>query len=633
MCGIVGYIGNREVTPVLLEGLKRLEYRGYDSAGIAVLAHSTAPGRSGSTQSKPRPSGRLTDYHVIIHRAEGKLSNLVTRIGNRPPHGTVGIGHTRWATHGKPSETNAHPHQAGRVVLVHNGIIENYHALKEELQPHGVRLKSQTDTEIVCHLINRYLKKGCSFLEAFQKALKELEGTYALEVLDTDEPDKLYAEKKGSPRVIGLGKNENFVASDIPAVLPYTKKVIFLEDDEMAVLTGRSVSVFGKNGKEIAKSAKEIQWSAEMAEKGGYKHFMLKEIFEQPRAVGDTLISRILKGSEKIELDVIDPILGGRKFSFFNRFYIVACGTSWHAAMAGKYFIEAIAKIPVSVDTASEFRYREPFIDRKTLLLVISQSGETADTLVCVQGAFKKGAKVISICNAMDSSIPRASHAALYTNAGPEIGVASTKAFTTQLTLLLMLSLYFGRKNGWLKPSYIKRAVNQLVRLPHLMEDVLEKSGQIMAIARKFYRHRDFYFIARGVHYPIALEGALKLKEISYIHAEGYSAGEMKHGPIALIEPGTPVVALAPQDRVCEKMISNIEEVQARGAKVIAIATEGDSRFEKKCDSVFYIPKSEWYLTPILASLPLQLLAYYVADLKGTDVDQPRNLAKSVTVE
>ncbi|MBI4412335.1 MAG: glutamine--fructose-6-phosphate transaminase (isomerizing) [Deltaproteobacteria bacterium] len=611
MCGIVGYIGYREVTPVLLEGLKRLEYRGYDSAGIAVL----------------------TDHQVAIQRAEGKLSRLISKIGKKGPKGRVGIGHTRWATHGKPSETNAHPHQAGRVVLVHNGIIENYHALKEELQPHGVRLKSQTDTEIACHLINRYLKKGGSFLEAFQKALKELEGTYALAVLDTDEPDKLYAAKKGSPLIIGLGTNENFLASDIPAVLPYTKKVIFLEDDEMAVLTGQGITVLGKNGKEVKKSAKEVQWSAEMAEKGGYKHFMLKEIFEQPRAVGDTLIGRILKGSEKIDLSVIDPVFGKGKFPFFNRFYLVACGTSWHAAMAGKYFIEAIAKIPVSVDTASEFRYREPFVDRKTLLLVISQSGETADTLACVQEARKKGAKVISICNAIDSSIPRSSHATLYTNAGPEIGVASTKAFTTQLTLLLMLSLYLGKKNGWLKPSYIKKAVNQLARLPHLMEDVLEKSGQIMAIARKFYQHRDFYFIARGVHHPIALEGALKLKEISYIHAEGYSAGEMKHGPIALIEPGTPVVALALKDRVCEKMISNIEEVQAREAKIIAVATDGDPRFEEKCDSVFYIPKSEWYLTPILASLPLQLLAYYVADLKGTDVDQPRNLAKSVTVE
>ncbi|MBI2339468.1 MAG: glutamine--fructose-6-phosphate transaminase (isomerizing) [Deltaproteobacteria bacterium] len=611
MCGIVGYIGYREVTPVLLEGLKRLEYRGYDSAGIAVV----------------------NDHHVSIRRAEGKLSQLVARIGQQTPPGHAGIGHTRWATHGKPSEKNAHPHQAGRVVLVHNGIVENYHSLKEELTAAGVRLKSETDTEIICHVINRHLKKNVPFFPAFQKALSELEGTYALAVLDLEEPDKVYAAKKGSPLVVGLGENENFVASDIPAVLPYTKKVVFLEDDEMAVLTGRSVSVLGKNGKEIKKSAKEIQWSAEMAEKGGYKHFMLKEIFEQPRAVGDTLIGRVLKGSEKINLGVIDPVLGKGKFPFFNRFYLVACGTSWHAAMAGKYFIEAIAKIPVSVDTASEFRYREPFIDRKTLLLVISQSGETADTLACAQEARRKGAKVISICNAIDSGIPRAAHATLYTNAGPEIGVASTKAFTTQLTLLLMLSLYLGKKNGWLKPSYIKRAVNQLIRLPYLMEKVLGHSDGIAAIAGKFYRHRDFYFIARGVHHPIALEGALKLKEISYIHAEGYSAGEMKHGPIALIEPGAPVVALAPQDRVCEKMISNIEEVQARGARVIAIATEGDLRFEKKCDSVFYVPKSEWYLTPILASLPLQLLAYYVADLKGTDVDQPRNLAKSVTVE
>ncbi len=612
MCGIVGYIGSKQATPILIDGLKKLEYRGYDSAGIAVMH----------------------DHHVVIKRAEGKLGVLVSKLNGHAPKGTLGIGHTRWATHGRPSEINAHPHQAGRVVLVHNGIVENYHALNTRLEKDKCRIKSETDTEILCHLINANLNGGkTSFFEAFQKSLKEVEGTYALAVLDTEEPKKIYVAKKGSPLVVGLGEKEYFVASDIPAILAHTRKVVFLEDGEMAVLTPEGVTFYNGGIKPIQKESREIEWNAEMAEKGGYKHFMLKEIFEQPRVVEDTLRSRILKGSEKIDLSTLTAVIGKLKFPFFNRFHIVACGTSWHAALAGKYFIEAIAKIPVSVDTASEFRYREPFIDKKTLLLVISQSGETADTLACVQEARKKGAKVFSICNVIDSSIPRASDATMYTRAGPEIGVASTKAFTTQLTLLLLLALYFGKLNGQLPSKYIKRAVTELARLPLLMTQVLNQKDKVFQVAKKYYMARDFYFIARGVHTPIALEGALKLKEISYIHAEGYSAGEMKHGPIALIEPGTPVVALVPKDRVCEKMISNIEEVKARGASVIAVATAGDERFVEKCDAVFYLPETAWYITPILASLPLQLLAYYVADLKGTDVDQPRNLAKSVTVE
>lgn len=612
MCGIVGYIGAKQAIPILIDGLKKLEYRGYDSAGIAVMH----------------------DHRVVIKRAEGKLGELVSKLNGHTPTGTLGIGHTRWATHGRPSEINAHPHQAGRVVLVHNGIVENYHSLKTNLEKDKCRIKSETDTEILCHLINANLDHGkISFFEAFRKSLKEVEGTYALAVLDTEDPQKIYVAKKGSPMVVGLGEKEYFVASDIPAILAHTRKVVFLEDGEMAVLTPEGVTFYNGGTKPIQKEPREIEWNAEMAEKGGYKHFMLKEIFEQPRVVEDTLRSRILKGKEKIDLPALTAVIGKFKFPFFNRFHIVACGTSWHAALAGKYFIEAIAKIPVSVDTASEFRYREPFIDKKTLLLVISQSGETADTLACVQEARKKGARVFSICNVIDSSIPRASDATMYTRAGPEIGVASTKAFTTQLTLLLLLALYFGKLNGQLPPKYIKRAVNELARLPLLMNQVLNQKDKIFEMAKKYYTARDFYFIARGVHTPIALEGALKLKEISYIHAEGYSAGEMKHGPIALIEQGTPVVALAPKDRVCEKMISNIEEVKARGASVIAVATAGDERFVEKCDSVFYLPETAWYITPILASLPLQLLAYYVADLKGTDVDQPRNLAKSVTVE
>lgn len=616
MCGVVGYIGRQSAATIIFDALKKLEYRGYDSAGIAVL----------------------TSGDVAIHRQEGKLSKLVERVGSEIPMGSVGIGHTRWATHGKPSEANAHPHRVGRVVLVHNGIVENYHHLKDELTAKGGKkvnhsLASETDTEIICHLINRYLEEGGSFFEAVKKGLKNIEGTYALALLDASDPGQIYAAKRGSPLVIGLGDNENFIASDIPAILSYTRNVVFLEDDEMAVLTSDHVVFYGSDHQIIQKKSRHIEWSAEMAEKGGFKHFMLKEIMEQPRAVEDTLRGRVLKGTQNIDLGMVDPFFSHNDFYSYNRFYIVACGTSWHSAMAGKYFLEAIAKIPVSVDTASEFRYREPFVDNKTLLLVISQSGETADTLACVQEARKKGAAVLSICNVIDSSIPRHSNATLYTHAGPEIGVASTKAFTTQLTVLLILALHIGKQGKKLEKTYIERGVSELLHLPILMTQVLEQKELLLEIAKKYSSARDFYFIARGVHFPIALEGALKLKEISYLHAEGYSAGEMKHGPIALIEPLTPVVALAPKDRVCEKMLSNIEEVRARGASVIAVATTGDDRFKDRCAHVISLPESAWYITPILASLPLQLLAYYIADLKGCHVDQPRNLAKSVTVE
>ncbi len=610
MCGIVGYIGRQPAAPIIFDSLKKLEYRGYDSAGMAILQQGD----------------------LIIHRAEGKLSQLIDKVGDQIPSGTIGIGHTRWATHGKPSEANAHPHRVGRVVLVHNGIVENYHSLKIKLN--GGRLLSETDTEIICHAIQYELERGASsFLQAIRSALHTIEGTYALAILDANDPTRIYAAKRGSPMVVGLGKGENFIASDIPALLSHTRQVVFLEDDEMAVVSVDKISFLDDAGREIQKEVRSIEWSPQMAEKGGFKHFMEKEISEQPRAVEDTLRGRILKGSQTLDLHPLNEIFQRKDFSTFNRFYLVACGTSWHSAMAGRYLIEAIARVPVAVDTASEFRYREPFVDNKTLMLVISQSGETADTLACVQEAKKRGATILSICNVIESSIPRQCHATLYTHAGPEIGVASTKAFTTQLTVLLMLALYLGEKNGKLDRAYIQKAVDALSKLPHKMQEVLQKKDQVLAIAQRFKEFQDFYYIARGVHYPIALEGALKLKEISYIHAEGYSAGEMKHGPIALIEPGTPVVALAPKDRVCEKMISNIEEVQARGASVIAVATEGDLRFEKLCQDVLYVPETLWYITPILVSLPLQLLAYYLADLKGTDVDQPRNLAKSVTVE
>lgn len=611
MCGIVGYIGAREAAPILLDGLKRLEYRGYDSAGIGVL----------------------NEGGFSLYRSAGKLSELTHKIGKKMPHGLMGIGHTRWATHGRPSEVNSHPHCVGRVAVVHNGIIENYLSLKASLPNQGRAVLSETDTEIIAHLINNALKGGLNFLQAFRETLHKLEGSYAIVVADLEDAGHLYLAKKGSPLVVGLGTGEQFMASDIPALLPYTRKVIFLESGEMAVCSAKRFDFYDKNLRHIQKEVRQIQWTTEMAEKGGYKHFMLKEIYEQPEAVRSTLSGRLFKGCGEINFQGIDRLIPGRRHPSFNRFYMVACGTSWHAAEAGKYFMEAMAKIPVSVDTASEFRYREPFIDSQTLLVAISQSGETADTLACVQEARARGARVVSICNVVDSSIPRSSNLSLYTHAGPEIGVASTKAFTTQLGVLLMLSLYLGRRFGSLKAGYLRKAIKQLLSLPALMDRVLSRKSELLKIAERYYLARDFYFIARGVHHPIALEGALKLKEISYIHAEGYSAGEMKHGPIALVEPGTPVVALAPQDRVCVKMISNIEEVRARGASVLVVATEGDDRFKKNCDSVFYVPPSDWYITPILVTLPLQLLAYYIADLKGTDVDQPRNLAKSVTVE
>jgi glucosamine--fructose-6-phosphate aminotransferase (isomerizing) len=611
MCGIVGYIGHRKASTVLLEGLKKLEYRGYDSAGIALK----------------------NDDGLHLYRSEGKLQRLVDKLNGNHDHAHIGIGHTRWATHGKPSEKNAHPHRAGRVTLVHNGIIENYQELKNHLPQKGAELKSETDTEVISHLLNANLKKAPSFLEAIRMTTKMLEGSYALVILDEECDHKLYVVKKGSPLVIGVGKNENIVASDIPGVLSFTNHVIFLENGEIGICEKNDLTFYEKDHTIIHKKPKKINWTAEMAEKGGYKHFMLKEIMEQPKAVHDTLLGRFDKDHAHIALKDLDALFKGEKFPPFNRLYIVACGTSWHAAMAGRYYLEAIAKVPVSVDTASEFRYREPFIDRKTLLLVISQSGETADTLACVEDACQKGANVMSICNVVESSIPRKCQATLYTQAGPEIGVASTKAFTTQLTLLLLIALNFGRHNKSLDSTYIKKAIKALDELPDLLENVLDRKDEIYKIAERYHACHDFYFIARGIHYPIALEGALKLKEISYIHAEGYSAGEMKHGPIALIEPGTPVVALAPQDRVCEKMLSNIQEVQARGASVITIATEGDHRFDHHQGPVFYVPQSKWYLSPILISIPLQLLAYYIADLRGTDVDQPRNLAKSVTVE
>lgn len=611
MCGIVGYIGDKKAAPILLEGLKKLEYRGYDSAGLAVYE-----------------KGKIN-----LIRSEGKLANLYSKIQHKHGDGTVGIGHTRWATHGKPVEKNAHPHKAGRVVLVHNGIIENYDELKKLLPHRGRELKSETDTEIIAHLINQNLRAGGSFVKALRKTLNLLRGTYALVIMDEADPQALYLAKKASPLVVGAGEGETFVASDIPALLPYTRRVLFLETNEIAICKSHSIEIYDQKQKRVERKFKTIQWTAEMAEKGGHKHFMFKEIMEQPQVIHQSLLGRLNVKHGHVVLPELDRLFKNIKPAQFHRIYFVACGTSWHAALAGKYYLEAIARLPVSVDMASEFRYREPFIDKHTLVLVISQSGETADTLACVQQAKEQGAMVISVCNVMEASIPRLADATLYTYAGPEIGVASTKAFTSQLLVLLLFSLYMGQKNRIRPDQYVNRAMQQFKKLADQMNMVLQNKNQILKIAEQYLIAQDFYFIARGIHYPVALEGALKLKEISYIHAEGYSAGEMKHGPIALIEPGTPVVALAPQDRVCEKMISNIQEMKSRGASIIVVATEGDRRFQKLCEHVISVPKAEWYATPLLVSLPMQLLAYYIADLKGTDVDQPRNLAKSVTVE
>ncbi len=608
MCGIVGYIGHRNATEILLDGLRRLEYRGYDSAGIAVHQKKT-----------------------VIVRAEGKLAALESKVRRQHPRGNIGIGHTRWATHGRPSETNAHPHQAGSVILVHNGIVENYMTLRHLLERKGHTIDSETDTEVICHLVQQRRYDGLPMEKAFRKALGELKGSYALVLFNEEEPGRLYLARKGSPLVVGFGRGEFFVASDIPALLPYTRRVLFLEDGDWGVVDTKELRLYDASGKMVRRAAREVTWSQAMAEKGGHKHFMLKEILEQPRAIADTLSGQISDCRRKVHLNGAEDLMGGR-FPF-NKIYLIACGTSYHAALVGQYYLEEMTGLMVRAELASEFRYRSPVIDKKTLLVAISQSGETADTLGAVHEAKRRGAKILSICNVVDSSLSRGSHAALYTHAGPEIGVASTKAFTTQLLLLLLLALRIGQAVGRLTPSQMREVVECLSRLPQLMGKILRDGERIAELAAEYADRSHFLYLARGVNYPIALEGALKLKEISYIHAEGYAAGEMKHGPIALIDPDLPVVVLAPQDATYEKMVSNVEEVRARGGDLIALVTQGDKHLASKCRRVITIPKVPWYLTPILLTLPLQQLAYYIADHRGTDVDQPRNLAKSVTVE
>lgn len=609
MCGIIGYVGYREAAPVLLQGLKRLEYRGYDSAGVAVFNNTG----------------------IVVRRSVGKLSNLDQLLREHPVHGTVGLGHTRWATHGRPSEENAHPHRAGKVVVIHNGIIENYLELRHELGAQGHVFQSETDTEVISHLIDRYLQDGLSFGEATRAALRRLEGSFAIVALCEDDPRRILTAKNATPIVIGFGQDENFVASDIPALLDYTRQVAFLDDGEMAEVTRDGVAFFDFHGRPIERAPRQITWDAITAQKGGYKHFLLKEIHEQPQAIIDTMRGRLLAETGDVSLGELDPFLP--LLDSIQRLHLVACGTAWHACLVGKFLLEELAGLPAEVDYGSEFRYRHTPLDRHTAILAVSQSGETADTLAALEGGKACGAKTIAICNVVDSSIPRKADMVIYTHAGPEMSVASTKAFTTQLTALYLLAVYLGRRRGVLDPEKGHKLIDDLVTLPTLVREVLAKDKAIEKIAKKYGHATDFLYLGRGVNYPIALEGALKLKEISYIHAEGYPAGEMKHGPIALIDDKMPVVVLLPKDPVYPKTLSNMKEVEARGGRIIALTDTVSPELEEIAWEIIQVPTTNHLLMPILLTIPLQLLAYHIAVYRGTDVDQPRNLAKSVTVE
>ncbi len=618
MCGIVGYIGPKAVVPLVIDGLRRLEYRGYDSAGIAVVGQ---------------------DCKLEIRRASGKLKNLEDLLAKSPIEGVYGLGHTRWATHGRPTEENAHPHRdcTGEIVVVHNGIIENYLELKHQLIGEGHKFQTETDTEIIAHLIEKY-SKNVPLEEAVLKTVKLLRGAYALVAMSTRDPNKIVAARLGPPVVIGLGQNEFFLASDIPAILSHTREAFFMGDGEIAILTLKGVRVVDFDNRPVTPKIQHITWDPFMAEKGGFKHFMQKEIFEQPRAVRDTLLGRISQETGKVFLDEMD--ITEEEFRNFREVKIVACGTSWHAALAGKFMIERLAHIPVEVDYGSEFRYRDPIINKNTLVIAISQSGETADTLAAQREARLKDAKILAICNVVGSMLTREANGTIYTHAGPEIGVASTKAFTGQLTALMLTALYFAQVRGKLTPALAQTMMQELTRIPHKIETILQRDPEVEELAKKFFRHSDFLYLGRGIHYPIALEGALKLKEISYIHAEGYPAGEMKHGPNALIDENLPVVVIATRDESdaasmtrYEKTVSNLQEVKARDGIVITVVTEGDRLARSSSDHAIEIPTAPELLSPILEIIPLQLLAYHIAVRRGCDVDQPRNLAKSVTVE
>ena len=608
MCGIIGYIGHREAAPVLLQGLKRLEYRGYDSAGVAVF------------------NGKIE-----VRRSVGKLTNLDQLLRESPVLGAVGMGHTRWATHGRPSEANAHPHRAGKIVVIHNGIIENYLELRHELAGKGRTFSSETDTEVISHLIDDYVQEGLTFTHATREALQRLEGAFSIVALCEDEPGKILAAKNATPIVIGLGEGENFVASDVPAILDYTRKVAFLDDGEMAEITRDSVTITDFHGHPIERTPRQITWDALTAQKGGYKHFLLKEIHEQPQAIIDTMRGRLLVNEGEVSLGELEEY--ATVLDSVKRISLVACGTAWHACLVGKFYLEELARIPAEVDYGSEFRYRHSPLDSGTLVLAVSQSGETADTLAALEGGKAHGAKTLAICNVVDASIPRKADITIYTHAGPEISVASTKAFITQVTALYLLAVYLGRRRGVLDKSRSSKLIEDIVNLPHQVQEVLRKEKQIEKVAKKYGQAKDFLYLGRGVNYPIALEGALKLKEISYIHAEGYPAGEMKHGPIALIDEEMPVVVLLPKDPVYAKTLSNMKEVEARGGRIIAITDTRSPELEEIAWEILDVPSTNHLLMPILLTIPQQLLAYHIAVYRGTDVDQPRNLAKSVTVE
>ncbi|SHE48630.1 glutamine--fructose-6-phosphate transaminase (isomerizing) [Clostridium fallax] len=608
MCGIVGYVGNRKAAPLLVEGLSKLEYRGYDSAGVAII----------------------NENGVSVRKFKGRLVNLADSLNEKPINGVIGIGHTRWATHGEPSDVNSHPHtnEEGTISVVHNGIIENYLELREFLTEKGYSFVSQTDTEVIPKLVDFYYNGN--LLDAVKKATNKLEGSYALGVICKDEPNKLIAVRKDSPLIVGLGQDEYFIASDIPAVLNHTREVYLLEDKEFVTLTNDGIEITTEAGEKVEKDIFHVTWNADAAEKGGFDDFMLKEIFEQPKAIKDTLSSRIDENG-KVTLD--DVTLTKEELNNIDRIFIVACGTAYHAGVVGKAAIEKLARIPVEVEVASEFRYKDPLVTEKSLIIVVSQSGETADTLAVLRDGKKKGARVLAVTNVVGSSVSREADDVIYTWAGPEIAVASTKAYVTQLIAMYMIALYFAEIKETLNTEDIKALKKELLKLPVKAEECLKDIEDIKEFAKKVAKERDMFFLGRGLDYAVSMEGSLKLKEITYIHSEAYAGGELKHGPIALIENGTVVVATITQQSLRDKMISNVKEVVTRGAKVMAVAFEGDEEVHKSVDSVIYIPSTLEVLAPVLAVMPLQLLSYYVAKEKGFDVDKPRNLAKSVTVE
>ena len=610
MCGIVGYIGKRQASELLVEGLSKLEYRGYDSAGVAIIE----------------------DEKISVRKLKGRLANLENDLKSNPINGYIGIGHTRWATHGEPSDVNSHPHSNGEATIsvVHNGIIENYMRLREWLTEKGYEFLSETDTEVIPNLVDYYYRDGRNLFDAVVKATSKLEGSFAIGVIANNEPDKIIAVRKDSPLIVGLGENESFIASDIPAVLNHTRDVYLLEDKEFVILTKDGVELKNEDGEKIEKEVYHVTWNVDAAEKGGYEDFMLKEIHEQPKAVRDTLAGKIQLGKE-IELDNVK--FTKEELENFDKVYIVACGTAYHAGVVGKTVIEKLAKIPVEIDVASEFRYRDPLITNKTLIIVVSQSGETADTLAVLRDGQRQGARVLAITNVVGSSVSREADDVIYTLAGPEIAVASTKAYVTQLAAFYVLGLYFGRLKETITEEYAESIKAELLQIPEKIEKALEMKEELQKYADKHYNHRDIYFLGRGLDYAVAMEGSLKLKEISYIHCDAYAGGELKHGPIALIDKGTAVITLLTQEALKDKMVSNVREVSTRGGNIFAVVNEGDTTSKEVVDSLVYIPKTIDLLTPMISVVPLQLISYYVAKQKGCDVDKPRNLAKSVTVE